>query len=61
MIDKKWKLYFSRDGGWYASADCNDMAATIRITTYEKNYPTFEDCYSVLEAKIKLHEEAKIS
>ena len=58
MIDKKWRLHFNRDRGWWGSAETNSMTATIRIST-DKRYPTFEDCHAVLEGKIKLHEEAK--
>lgn len=59
MIEKEWNLYFSRDGGWWGSAEKATMTATVRITTGPDKYQTFQDCYNVLEVKIKMHESEK--
>lgn len=62
MIGKEWNLFFAREDGWWGSAEKNSMVAKIVIRTYgsnKRNYPTFEDCYAVLEEKVNLYEETQ--
>lgn len=58
-ISSDWKLSFSRDGGWSGSAEKSSIVHKTQIQCYHPKYPTFDDCYNALYAKIKMYEAEK--